>query len=344
MKQYTVTLTLPNGKRKYFRGATKKEAEKKRDAARIELERGLDIGSDITVNDLAKLWLAEYKEGNVRDCSYLNIESMLRNHILPEIGRVKVREVKPIHIQRVLNSMKDNARSTQRRVLAVAKEMFGMAVDNDLLLKNPCSKSIRPNGDEADEKVPLTPEQSDRLLDKARGTCMYLFVLLGLNAGLRRGELLGLQWQDIDFERGTLSVSRSIAPTRAKRNGELNPDLKTPAARRTIPLPWPVVEELRKEKSKSRSIYVIHGPDNDYMKLSNSSYHWGRLVDGLPFEANPHLMRHTRITRWFDQGLDIKEVQYLAGHATSKMTLDVYTHYQKETRFQDTLGKIQAAT
>lgn len=341
-KQVTVTLTMPNGKRKYFRGATRKEAERKREEARRAMESGLDIGSKITVAEFADMWLKEYKADRVRDISYMATDSMVRNHMLPWIGSMRVKDVRPLHIQKLLRDQNKFARSTQQKILSTARAMFEAAVENGLAIKNPCVKSLKVSGCPPEEKEPLTQEQEDILLDKAKGKTIYFFVRLGLCAGLRKGELLGLQWGDIDFESGMLSVERSISSTKARMCGEVNSDLKTKSARRTIPLPWPVVEELRAARSKAKSVYVISGKTNNFLGLTALSYHWERLTQDLPFYVTPHLMRHTRITRWFEQGLDIKEVQYLAGHSTSQMTLDVYTHYQKESRLANTAQKIRA--
>ena len=73
-------------------------------------------------------------------------------------------------------------------------------------------------------------------------------------------------------------------------------------------------------------------------------YYSDKMMRDLPFEAHPHLLRHTRITRWFEQGLDLKEIQYLAGHASLDMTLGIYTHYQAELRMKDTAEKIRASS
>ncbi len=341
-KQYTVTLTLPDGKRKYFRGSTRKEAERKRDEAKRLVDSGIDLSSSVKVSELAELWLSDYRMFDVRESTYITQKSLLTNHVLPAIGHLKVREVKPAHINHMLLAMKDKSKGTQKLALSITKTLFSFAVENDMILKNPCTKSVKPRGEDAQEKMPLTSEQEKMLLDKARGTCLYLFVLLGLNAGLRRGELLGLQWNDINFTDGTLSVRRNVSPTRANPNGELTTELKTPAARRIVPLPWSVVDDLRAAKSVSRSVFVIPNHKGSFFSISSFSYNWNKLVSELPFEVNPHLMRHTRITRWFEQGLDLKEVQYLAGHASLDMTLGTYTHYHAEERMQETARKIQA--
>ena len=221
--------------------------------------------------------------------------------------------------------------------------MFAVAVENDLIPKNPCVPSLRVGGRETKKVAPLTPEQEELLLDAAKGTALYLFVLLGLNAGLRRGELLGLMWSDIDFEEGTLSIKRSLAATEKHPGGEIS-STKTEASERTIPLHWSVVAELRRARAASRSVYVVPGTNGTYLSFPSLWYRWEALTKDLPFDVHPHQMRHTRITRWFEQGLDLKEIQYLAGHSTAKMTLDVYTHYQADVRIQETARKIREAT
>lgn len=341
-KYVTVTLTLPDGKRKYFRGRTRKEAEKKRDEAKLKVAMGVNVGDNTTVEELTNLWLRDYKAGEVRDSTYINLSVTARTHIIPGLGKLKVRDVKPAHIKRFLNERSHLAKSSQKAILTITKTIFDLAVENEIILRNPCTKSVRPVGEETKEKVPLTSEQSDRLLAEAKGTKIYLFVLLGLYAGLRRGELLGLQWQDVDFDEGTLTVQRTVAPTVENPNGELVPTLKTDAARRTIPLPWPVVNELRAAKAGSKSVYVIPGFKGSHFTFTALQYQWTKVTKNLPFKVHPHLMRHTCVTRWYEHGLDLKEIQYLAGHSGLDMTLGIYTHYQEESRMRGTAEKIRA--
>jgi integrase len=304
---------------------------------------GVNIGDNTTVKELAETWLKDYKNKEVRESTYLSYSRTVNVHIVPNLGVMKVRDVKPAHIKRFINGLDDKARGTQRTILRVTRAIFNLAVENEIILRNPCVSSIHPSSSEHKEQIPLTPEQSDMLLNKAKGTTIYLFVLLGTYTGMRRGELLGLQWGDVDFDTGMVQVRRTVAPTKDHPNGELSTTLKTDASKRTIPLPWSVVEDLRAAKAKSRSVFVVHDTKGKHMTFPLLSYYWDKLMDGLPFEAHPHMLRHTRVTRWFEQGLDIKEIQYLAGHATLDMTLGTYTHYQTESRMSGTAEKIRAA-
>lgn len=358
-KLYTVTLQLPDGTRKYFRGKTQKEAEKKRDAAKIKVGMGVDITCKVTFSELADMWFDLYKKGKLHKRSEETITNTLTRYIIPVLGNMQVVDVKPIHIQQLMSSVKDYSKSTQKKVLQYTRAIFEVAVENGMIPRTPVSKSIKAGGADPCEKVPLTEAQSAALLKAVEGTRAHLLVSVLLASGIRIGEALGLMWSDIDFEEGTITVNRSIVYPEENRLGEINTEMKTENARRTIPVPWSVIEELRKEQAASGSLWVFHKQDGSHHSYDSYRNVWA-LIDRrtiekrkdnqrelvtrtLDFKVHPHLLRHTRITRWFEQGLDIKEVQYLAGHATVDITLEVYTHYMNKERRKQTADKIRAA-
>ena len=139
----------------------------------------------------------------------------------------------------------------------------------------------------------------------------------------------------------------------------INEEMKTSHARRVIPLPWSVVDALKKERAKSNSAWVFSMQDGSFLSYNSFRALWRiieyrstvkHVVNGrelvertLDFSVHPHLLRHTCITRWFEQGLDIKEIQYLAGHASVEITLRIYTHYAEAERHNVTAEKIRAA-
>lgn len=343
-KLYTVTLTLPNGKRKYFRGATKKEAEAKRDEAVKQLDAGIDVGNDMTVKELCELWLKDYKKGNVRDVTYRGYNTRVYAWIIPALGALRVIDVRPVHIRHMLSGYNKLAKGTCKGLIQTTRAIFDVAVEElDMIPKNPCLKNIKATGEEPEKVSALTKAQTEELLAAAKDTQLYLFVLLALKAGLRRGELLGLMWSDIDFDTGMLTVQRSVSYTAENPQGELVHTVKTEAGYRDIPLPQSTLAELKEYKGRSQSLYVIHGRDGSYMPCSALSYNWTKLASRLSFPCHPHQLRHTCITNWFaDAGLDIKEVQYCAGHSCPNMTLERYTHYLKQDRMEQTKKKIQA--
>ena len=356
-KTYTVTLQLPDGTRKYYRGKTKKEAEKKRDEAKVQIGMGVNLSDDTTVNELADLWFRLYKKDQLHKRSEETVQATLRRYILPMLGKMSAREVKPIHIQQLMTSVSKYSKSTQKKVLQATRNIFSVAVDNGIIVKSPISSQTKAGGSEPKEQVPLTESQCRALLKAVEGTKVYPLVLLLMYSGLRIGEALGLMWSDVDFEQGTVTVSRSLVFPDDNRAGELNSEMKTPAAHRTIPLPWPAVEVLKKEKAAAKSVWIFSKQNGDHHSYDSFRALW-RLIDyrstvkrkaqqreiverTLDFSVHPHLLRHTCVTRWFEQGLDIKEIQYLAGHATEEITLRIYTHYRHQQRHEETANKIR---
>lgn len=341
-KTITITMTLPNGKRKYFRGATKKEAEAKKQEAIRKLQSGVDIASTMKVDALCKLWLEKYKKGTVRDVTYKNLSMYVNAWLIPEIGRMRVVDVKPVHIRTMLANRSDLSKGTLKHLLSTTRAVFDVAVENEMISRNPCLRNIKVTGDDTEEVKPLTKAQVSELLTVAKDSDIYLFVLLALNAGLRRSELLGLMWKDVNFTDGTITVERTVTATERYPKGELMKTVKTSAANRVVPLSKDVLRELAEAKATSMSLYIISGENDSFLTISLFNSRWRALNRGLSFKCHPHQLRHTCITSWVaDSKLDVKEVQYLAGHSKVGMTLDVYTHYIEEDRLSETKRKIQ---
>ena len=216
--------------------------------------------------------------------------------------------------------------------------------------------SIKAAGAETEEVEALSDEQCAALLNAIRGTRAYLFVELLLYTGLRRGEALGLMWKDIDFNKAELSVCRSIVYTDDHPEGEINPDLKTTNARRNIPIvPW-LLEDLKAAKKESNALYVFSMQGGAFLSKTSFRRMWDiidrrtvgsetkrSLLDRvLDFKVHPHQLRHTCITRWIENGMDLKEAQYLAGHATADITMNIYAHYRKAQLLSGTAAKMAA--
>ena len=189
----------------------------------------------------------------------------------------------------------------------------------------------------------------------------YTFVMLGLYAGLRREEILGLQWDCVHIDEETPYISVRRAWRSVKNRPEVSSLLKTPAARRDIPIPQLLVDCLKDTKESSSSDYVIADSNGQPLSYSQFSRIWHyitvrtakerkiyRYINGerihhtispklgercrtdksiyytLDFDVTPHLLRHTYITNLIHEGVDPKTVQYLAGHENSKVTMDIY--------------------
>ena len=336
------TLTLPDGKRKYYRGVTKEEAEEKRDQDKALMESGINIADNPTFKELAEIWFHLFKE-DLHAKSKEIIRGILTRQIYPSLGDRKIREIKPADILFLMRSVSTASNSLQRKVLQYVRSIFAFAVDNDLILKSPVLSSIKAAGSTADEVEALSDQECAELLEAVRDTRAYLFVELILYTGLRRGEALGLMWSDIDFARAELNVCRSIVYTEANPAGEINAALKTANARRKIPvMPW-LLEDLNKEKPKATGLYVFSMRDGRYLSKSSFRALWNIVnlrCKKLGFDVHPHQLRHTCITKWVESGMDIKEVQYYAGHASADITLNIYAHYRRVQRQEEAVAKM----
>lgn len=360
-KLYTKTLTLPNGKRKYIRAKTMEELEQKYAVLRAEIGAGVNVSDNSTVAELAQMWYTVYKKPYLKKGGQNATKNAVNNHILPLIGSMKVRDVKPVNIRRVMAKMEGMSVSSHDKVRQALKGMFKAAVENGMIAKSPVPDDLGKSGKASEEVVPLTVAQSKQLLTAVKDTRAYICVILMMVAGLRREEACGLMWNDIDFDNGTITVNRVLVFY--DNVGVLTEDLKSKSAHRTVPMPQYAMDALTAEKDKSNSLYVLCKTDGSLLSATAFRHIWNAIgaretdnsallgqpvsnkhpnvIYGIDFHVHPHQLRHTAITRWFDAGLDVKTVQYLAGHSSPNVTLKIYDHYCASARQQNTAAIIQ---
>ena len=354
---YRKRVKLQSGTYKDVRAKTKEELRAKLYDMETALRMGVVLDDNTTVAELAVEWFNNRKEGlsvSRREdyCSAINLR------ICPVLGGMKVRDVKPEHCQRVMAKCAGLSFSTQQKTVSTMKQIFECAVDNGLTIRSPAAK-LRAGGAKPEEKEALTVEQCTQLEAAVKGTRAYIFVMLGLYSGLRREEICGLQWKDIDLNSNPPRLTVNNAMRFSGGKAEFPAPLKSKAAHRTIPLPPNLASALKYEKKHSNSFFVIHGPDGQhitYQGMRNTiniinrrgpkseaqkakrealEKELGRPIAArrtqknivkIDFHVTPHLLRHTYITRLIEGGLDVKKVQYLAGHDDIRMTLNVYSH------------------
>jgi integrase len=183
----------------------------------------------------------------------------------------------------------------------------------------------------------LTPDQVKAVLESLKGHSLHPIVSLALATGLRRGELLGLQWGDVDLDAGTLRVERSVEETRSSLRLK---SPKTRAGRRNISLPPDTVAMLRAHKVKQLELRLVLGMGNierDTLVFSDVegrmlnphavSRAWRRVCDAkeLP-RVSFHALRHTHVSMLIRAGVDILTISRRLGHSKASVTLDVYGH------------------
>lgn len=370
----TLTLTLPDGTRKYFYGKTKEEAQEKLDSARMLLRAGIDIQGSTTFGEYAQMWYNVYKKPDLREMSRACIVNTLNVHILPYLSAVPMQDVTPMAIKGCLNHLQDKSHSLYRHVLQTLRAIFLCAVDDRIIAASPVPNSLRAKGRAKKEKVPLTREQEKTLLEALDGTRAHLFVWLLAATGVRRGEALGLMWDCVDLSdlsNATITVRRNLIFVNSVPRLEETP--KTDAGFRVLPLPPDLAAALALNRKKARSIFVFPKSNGEMMTEGSFRRLWGliearrvpeedpneqstRQDDGqrqkkidrhpwvdrrIDFDVTPHLLRHTFATRCFEDGMDIKEVQRLLGHASPSITMEIYVHYCESQRQQETFDKVR---
>ena len=353
-RYYRKRVRLQSGLYKDVRAKSKEELRKKLYDLETAQRMGMILDDKTTVAELLAQWYNNRK-GELSFSRQRDFANAINNHICPIIGAMPVRNVKPEHCQRVMAKLAGKSKSLQSKVLGVMKMGFECAADNGLILRSPCSK-IKAGGKPTQEKIPLSPDQCTALEAATKGTRAYLFILLGLYAGLRREEICGLRWNDVDLKSKTPSLTVNNAVRFENNEGIFPSPLKTKAAHRTIPIPSKLADELRAAKKKSSSPFVIPARGGEHASLQtvrnlmriverrmvpaeNAADQQDKGKDEkkekkrgpqiertLDFEVTPHILRHTYITRLCQSGLDIKKIQYLAGHSDIKMTLGIYSH------------------
>lgn len=375
---YRTRIKDADGKLVALYARTPEELYNKETIALEQIENATFHRKTPTVAEYCEKWLL-MQSVHVRTTTLTDYTSKVRRHIIAELGDKRMGEVSLDDIQLALVSVSKKSASVYKSVINLYKSIFRAAKESRIIENNPTIYlTAKGGGVPQEDKVALTDEQVSRLLDAIQGLQTYVFVMLGLYAGLRREEILALKWDAVylDAEAPYLTV-RKAWHTENNRPVILD-ELKTKAAERNIPLPDCLSECLKEAKSSSTSDYVIANSDGEPLSytqfkrlwqyivtrtakersyyryedgkrvkhtvtpvLGEKAAHNGKVVYSLDFEVTPHQLRHTYITNLIHSSVDPKTVQYLAGHESSKITMDIYAKvkYNRPDELVRAMGK-----
>lgn len=358
---YRTVITDEEDNRISLYGKTREELYDKELAALEHIDNASFRRKSPTVAEYCEKWLL-LQSAHVRATTLIDYTSKVRRHIIAELGDRHIADVSLDDIQVALVPVSKKSESVYKSVVVLYKSIFRAAKESHVIEDNPTVHlTAKGGGVPQTDKIPLTDEQVERLLEAIKGLPPYVFVMLGLYAGLRREEILALQWDSVylDTDAPYLTVRRAWH-TEHNRPVILM-ELKTKAAERNIPLPVCLAECLREAKAASTSEYVVANRDGEPLSytqfkrlwqyimtrttkersyyryengkrvkhtvkpvLGEKAAHNGKVVYSLDFEVTPHQLRHTYITNLIHASVDPKTVQYLAGHESSKITMDIY--------------------
>src|ERR671910_319591 len=236
----------PDGKRRYVSGKTKEEARKKLRQARGEAERGLVFDADdLKVGEYLDRWLSDSVRDTVKATTFERYEQITRLHLKPALGRVKLKALTPAHVRGLYREKLETGSSarTVRYVHTTLHKALKQAVMDGLIPRN-VTEAVKPPQPTRESMHPLTPEQAKLLLQTAHevGDRLEALYVLAIHTGLRQGELLGLKWDDVDLDDGSLQVRRTLTIT---KNGPVFTTPKTIGSRRSVKLTQRATEALK---------------------------------------------------------------------------------------------------
>lgn len=354
-KTWYFTLThgkKENGKPQQFKKRgfkTKQEAQK----AVNELEHSLTTGTYIKPNKMTyseymmSHWL-EDKITQVKKQTLATYKWLIVGHVLPALGDIELTKLTPMAIQKFYNQMTKNEQLTDeniQKIHTLIKDSLKKAERWELISKNPAALVDRPKAVKKEVVVWDVDEVKLFLKQADNGSRYYIAFLIALTSGARQGEILGLRWQDVDFENNCIRITQTLSSD----GKEILPYTKTKSGARTIDLPKETMKRLKKhermiEQEKGNAEPGTYS-DKDLVICTESGTPTNKSNIRRVFSTairragvkkiKFHSMRHTHATLLLLQGENPKIVSERLGHATVRLTLDTYSHLlpsmQKET-------------
>lgn len=353
-------------------------------------------GEKMTYSEFAALWLSEYAEKQMQRTSIERCESSLNGIILPAIGHLKLAELQPLHITKLYTELAENgyirngvqksySARTIKRIHQIINSSLNTAVYWQLIESNPCARVKPPKVEKSTDVQHFTLEQAQAFLEqldkpytvahwgrtkkngeesnkhyeiKTFDLQYKVLFYLAMFGGFRRGELIALTWDDVDFEKNTVTINKASART---KDGIITKAPKTFSSNRTVTLPSDTMHLLRKHKTEQQKYrlslgtywkgagHIFTQADGKQMDISTPNKVFQKVIkiyndthtDKLP-EITLHGLRHTSATLLIAQNIDIKTVSHRLGHSETSTTLDIYAHaLQKlDVAAADALGSL----
>ena len=314
-----------NGKRRYVYGKTRKEAAEKLRKAIWNVDSGKVEDSNKTLEAYLSDWLNTTKN-TLRVSTFKRYEQIVRVHLIPGLGGIRLKNLSPTPIEDLYQKkIKVLSPRTVQYIHATLRRALAQAVRLDLLTKN-VADLVNPPKLQKKEISPLNVEEINRLFKTIEGHPLEALFVLAVTTGLRRGEILGLHWNDIDLDKGTLQVQRSLSLT--KGGPVFNPP-KTTRGKRSVRLSSVCVKALIKHKSRQKNNVLVfpnqEGEPRRSSNVLNSTFDRIKKKGNLP-DIRFHDLRHTCATLLLGKGVHPKIVQEMLGHSTISITLDTYSH------------------
>ncbi|MEU8842974.1 tyrosine-type recombinase/integrase [Streptomyces roseus] len=374
-----------DGSRKRVRvyGTTRREAADKLTEKIADSNRGLPVASaDSTVGDYLTYWLNGVAVHRLRENTHTRYATCVRLHLIPGLGTKKVARLTPKDVRTFLDRLRTTCQccaqglDTERKrccalgeccqkrlspltvtyVHSVLKSALEHAVREDELPRN-VARNVQSTAPRPRRFRPLTAAEARQLLQAARADRLHALYELALRAGLRKGELLGLHWEDLDLNAGTATIRRSLQRTRT--GGLTHLPTKTRASERRIALPTECIHSLKEHEERQGrergeagagwkdSDLVFTTPTGTPLDPANLTRRFRSFLNRAGLRhIRFHDLRHSTATLLLEQGVDLIVIKELLGHAHIGVTAGVYAHVRLRLQRQaiDTLGNALGPT
>jgi integrase len=332
-------VTVGPGKRRWFYGKTREEVARRLTQALKAAQDGIPIpGESETVERFLTRWLAESVTNRVRPSTFISYASLVRLHLIPEVGKVRLARLTPSQVQSLLNKKLASGLSPRRveYVRSVLRQALGHALRWNLVSRNVAALTDRPRPVRKEIR-PLDIEQAQRFLEAVRGDRLEALYSVAQALGVRQGEALGLRWEDLDLDHGFMHIRRSLV----RLNGEfvLTEPKTTRSARKLGPLPDMLIETLRAHRlrqTKEKLAAPAWHNDWDLVFTTPTGGPWHSSTITKTFQAHLaaaglprqrfHDLRHGCASLLLAQGVNPRVVMEILGHSQITLTLDTYSH------------------
>lgn len=336
-------------RKSFYSTISKADAKAKAEQYKIEQAVFETTGEKISTSNVTfETWARKVLEsirGTIKDSSFnLTYKNSIENHLIPHFGKHRISDIKQIDIQQYFNNKgKEYTIETLKKHKMALNRIFESAVMNDICIKNPCCSIKLTSEIQSEKKRIYTKEQCEYVLSYAKIHRFGLEIHLMLTYGISRSELLGIMWDDIDFDNHILYIRRGVTDVQNTKTGKMELFIGEPKndfRKRDIPLYSETIKLL--ENNINESKYVICNNKNNvcsprtwsrrHFDVFMDNMHLYFLEQGIDIPMlNSHELRHTRASIWVNDGENIFAVADVLGHSDLKMLRKRYAHSDVES-------------
>lgn len=336
------------GKRYLVHGTTVTETQKAMTDLKYKLEHGLFVAKErITLDEWYRTWLEEYKKNRVKLGTYISYEKYYQSIIKNRMGSREITEIRGEHVQKLYNDLvkEGYALSSIKIVSAVLNGCFQQAVRNGLIERNPVRLAELPRQTEKKTRQAMTKEQQALFMEYAKESYLYHFFEVMLRTGMRKGEMQGLKYSDIDKKQNVIHVRRTLKYI--EHRGYVEDTPKTRTSTRDIPLTAAILEHIEAQrkywgfKVVKLDQYLFCNENGEPISRERVQAEIDRTIKriraaGYDFpRITAHVFRHTFATRAIEAGMQPQVLKTILGHSSLAMTMDLYSHVLPDTKAEE---------